>query len=317
MLIDVHAHFCPAEYRDALESFGRPLPRRLSYLLTNPPNLCDARRRLALMDEASITMQVLAVPAPNLLSSHEPEQAKRLMTAANNGLADTVSRYPSRFLALGTVSLEFPELAAEELWRVINELSFPGIMIGANINEKELDSPEFDLFWQTADRLNAAVFIHPATRPSWVAFQDYALEPDFGYLVDTSLAACRIFYAGILDRYPNMRIILPHLGGVLPFIIGRLNRGHNIREAPRRKALYPPGEYLRRCYVDTASFHPPALLATLEVMSSSRMLLGSDAPHPIGGMKEAVMAVRQLGLTPQDTDAILGKNAVSLLGLAL
>ena len=312
MLIDVHSHFCPLPYLDEVEHRRNcPYPPRIERLLARDPAMTDPEVRLGAMDRHGIQQAVLSLAAPNVWP-WGPEEAARMCRLANDSLVSVRERYPGRFSALGTLPLEDPREAPKELRRVMLSLGMPGAMIGANIRGRLLDEPVFTEFWETANELGAAIFLHPADFFSIPSLGDFGLMSLLGYIFDTTLAAARLSLAGHLERYLRVKLVLPHLGGTIPFVLDRLDRGYASREETRRAAPHPPSHYLKRIYYDTVSFHPPALRAALDTVGPARLLLGSDAPHPIGGMGETVRAIRDLGLPPEEEAAILGGNARKL-----
>ncbi len=273
--------------------------------------MSDPQVRIGAMDEHGIDYSVLSLAAVNVWPWN-PREARELSRLANEELALVKDRHPGRFEILGTVPMEDPTEAPKELRYLMLNLGFPGVMIGANIHGKLLDDPAFTEFWEMADELGAVIFLHPAEFYDIPALSEFDLMRLLGFLLDTSLAVARMALSGHLERYQHVRIIVPHLGGVLPFVIDRLDRGYSIFGEARRGAPYPPSYYLKNLYYDTVSFHRPALLTTLDMVGTSRLLLGSDTPNPIGGIEEAVHMIRELGLTPEEESAVLEDNAREL-----
>lgn len=273
--------------------------------------MSDPQVRIGAMDEQGVDRSILSLAAVNVWPWN-PREARELSRLANEELAFVKDRYPNRFEILGTVPLEDPMEAPKELRYLMLTLGFPGVMIGANIHGKLLDEPAFAEFWEMADELGAVIFLHPAEFYGLPALGDFDMMRLLGFLFDTSLAVARMALSGHLERYQRVRIIVPHLGGVLPFVLDRLDRGYAIFEEARRGAPYAPSYYLKNLYYDTASFHRPALQTTLEMVGANRLLLGSDTPNPIGGMEEAVRMIRELGLSPEEESAVLEDNARKL-----
>jgi Predicted metal-dependent hydrolase of the TIM-barrel fold len=208
--------------------------------------------------------------------------------------------------------------AAKELEYAVVTLGFPGVMVGANIQGQPLDESVFTDFWEMADRLGTIVFIHPAEIRCTTSLDDFGLRPLLGYLFDTSVAVARLALSGHLELYPHVRIIVPHLGGVLPFVLNRLDRGYEIHEETRRIAPYAPSHYLTNSnvYYDTVSLHRPALLATVETVGVQRLLFGSDSPHTTGGtVEEIYRALKELELPPEEELLVLEGNVNRLFKL--
>ncbi len=317
-MIDVHAHLCPLPFIDQAEKrMNPPYPLRIARLLDRLPSMTDPEMRLRAMDEQDIEKSILSLAAVNIWPWN-PQKAVELSRIANETLKEVCNRYPERFLALGTVPLESPMEAAKELEYTVVTLGFPGVMVGANIQGQPLDEQVFTDFWETADRLGAIVFIHPAEIHGITSLNNFGLRPVLGYLFDTSIAVARLALSGHLELYPHVHIIIPHLGGVLPFVLNRLDRGYEIHEETRHIEVHAPSHYLTNgnVYYDTVSLHRPALLATLETVGVQQLLFGSDSPHTTGGTPEEICsALKSLGLSPEEELLVLKGNANNLFKL--
>ena len=207
-----------------------------------------------------------------------------------------------------------PAAAALELRRAVRELGFRGAMLFSNVNGVALSDAWFRPLYEAADELEAVLHIHPTSPVGVAAMTDYWLMPLVGFPMDTTLAAAGLVFAGVVERFPRIRWVLSHLGGAIPYVAERLDRGFRAFAECRAHIARPPSEYLKGFYFDTVNFDPGALRLALAFAGPDHLLAGSDYPHQIGSIPAMLESVRGLGLAPRDRDLVLGGNAVRLLG---
>jgi aminocarboxymuconate-semialdehyde decarboxylase len=207
---------------------------------------------------------------------------------------------------MATLPLQDPTLAVAELERA-SKLGVRSVEIGASIHQRELDDPALDPFWAAAERLGVLVFVHPVRPPGRERMQAYHLFNLIGFLAETTLAAARMIFAGVLDKHPRLNVCLAHTGGMLLWIEGRFDQAYVTIEACRKDIERKPSEYLTRFYYDTIAYRPRALAYAAESVGASRIMLGTDYPFA------SVNAVP--GLSAQDRTSMLGGAAAALLGL--
>lgn len=327
MIIDVHAHYVPRSFLEAIEKEGAPYGASLrrdggnpTILLAGRPygpitrHYYETKPRLAEMDRAGVDMQVLSLNPPMVYWA-DAGLGTRLARLYNDELAATVAGRPDRLAGLATVPLQDVPAAVAELGRAIRQLGLRGVYIGSNVCGKELDHPDLLPFFAQAEALRAPVFIHPIDVLGGERLGSYYLHNGLGNPFDTAVAAARLIFGGILDRFPRLQVCLAHAGGALPYLIGRLDRVYRVRKETREKVRRPPTTYLRRLYYDTITHHGPALRYLVGLMGADRVALGSDYRFDMGLSDPAgpVRAVRQLSRT--DRSAILGGVAARLLKL--
>ena len=226
----------------------------------------DTDERLEAMDKMGIDMQVLTSTSPGV-AREEASRGVRLARVINDGLAETVEDHPSRFAALGVLPLQDPDEAIIEL-AILGECGLPGVSIPSNVAGRPLDSPEFHPVFEEAERLGLFVFIHPTSPLNTVAMADNRLITLLGYGVDTSLAVLRIMFSGLLDQLPSLRLGASHLGGVYPFLHGRLDQGY--AKYPEISGLgRPPSEYLRGVYVDSCGYSSRTIRYAVESLGAA------------------------------------------------
>lgn len=324
MRVDVHTHAQPPEYLDALIASGRfdavqqpggPLviQERGSRFLTITPQMHHPEQRIAEMDETGIDIQVISVTTPQVYFLHG-QAGLDLARRCNDYLADIVRRYPTRFAALASVPLTAdPGAAVAEFTRCMDELGMVGALIGANIDGRPIDDPAFSPFYEELDRRAGTMLIHPMVPAGIEVMNQYALAPLVGFMFDTTLAVARLIFSGFFDRYPNVRVIVGHLGAAIPYLAGRLDIGY--RSYPDCQGIdQPPSEYIRRLYLDTVSFHEPALRCAIETVGTGQILFGSDYPHVIGDVAGAIATIEHT-VPAAAVPGILGDTAAGLFGL--
>jgi aminocarboxymuconate-semialdehyde decarboxylase len=325
MIIDSHAHYVPQSFLEAIEKEGAPYGASLrrdgrdpTILVAGRPygpitrHYYETKPRLADMDRAGVDMQILSLNPPMVYWA-DAALGVRLARLYNDELAVTVSGRSDRLAGLATVPLQDVPEAVAELTRAIRELGLRGVYIGSNVCGKDLDHPDLLPFFAEAEALRAPVFIHPIDVLGVERLRSYYLHNGLGNPFDTAVAAARLIFGGVLDRFPRLQVCLAHAGGALPYLIGRLDRVYRVRKEAREKLRRSPGAYLRRFYYDTIAHHEAALRYLVGLVGSDRVMLGSDYRFDMGSL-DPVAAVRALRpLSREDRSAILGGVALKLL----
>ncbi len=324
MRIDVHTHFYPRGYLDRLRTVSDiemrrdPEGRETIYehgarvvTLTRPMEDIDVR--LEEMDRVGLDVAVLSVSIPNVYFA-DPAEAPDLCREANEGLLGILERAPGRFRAWASVPLQNPAMAVQEL-EFSRQTGMVGVVLGTNIRGKSLTDPAWRPFFEACDAYGTVIFFHPMSPADGALYRQYALAPLLGFINDTNVAIASLIFDGFFDRYPHIRVIVPHLGGALPYLAERLDNGYRAYPECRAHIEDLPSTYLKRLYYDTVSFHAPALQCAIDTVGVDHLLLGSDAPHVIGDLPRAIETVEALPLDEGAREAILSGNARTLLGL--
>jgi aminocarboxymuconate-semialdehyde decarboxylase len=233
----------------------------------------------------------------------------------NDDLAEVVSAHSDRFIALGAVPLQDTVAAVQELKRCDAELGFPGVEISTHVNGEEISSPRLEPFWAAAEEQGMVVFIHPTgfTHPD--RFTDHYFFNTIGHPLEETICAGRLVFDGVLERYPDLKILFAHGGGYLPAYAGRFDHAYHAREDVRHGLPRPPSEYLSRLYFDTMVFEPDQLGFLIAKFGADHILLGTDYPYDMGEDDPLGLIDRVDGLTAEDRDLISGGNAHRLMGL--
>lgn len=324
MRVDLHTHYYPAEYLGALETLDTALEitedsngNKIvkdggARILTITPEMSDPTVRIREMDEAGIDIQVLSLSTPNVYFASD-EDSLNLAETTNDHLSALCEEFPDRFMCLASVPLNNVDYAIKELHRAIHELGMNGLIIGSNINRRPLNSEEFRPFFKEVDRLGLVVLVHPMTPVGVELMYEYGLAPLIGFVFDTTLAITRMVYSGMMEEYPNIKFVVAHLGGAIPYLLERIDNGYRAYPECRQNLSAPPSDYLKELYYDTVSFHPPALMCAHQTVGAGHMVLGSDYPHVIGSMSKSVSSILGLELPQGEKQMILGENALRIL----
>lgn len=327
MIIDVFNHFYPQDYLDALPKRFTDVVARVT---SNNPSVAgrgkaiiDLDYRISHMDKFGIDKQILSIPSqPPLeyVASNIPVQEfNEINRAANDGIAKIAEGSRGRFKGIATVSLLDVEEAVDEVARSVKDLGLLGVQVVSNVRGKPLDSKEFEPLYAKVSQLGCGLWIHPAninTIYDWMN-DEYNMNMMMGWGIDTALATVRIFRSGVLERYPDLKIITHHLGTLIPLMAGRINsfvmgQGKNgVPPLPLKKA---PIEYLKMFYVDTAEgMWKPALNLAYGFYGSSHIVFGTD--YPWGDTPKIIENIKALNIPEEEKSMILGENAAKLFQL--
>ncbi|MAX30812.1 MAG: hypothetical protein CMG12_00510 [Candidatus Marinimicrobia bacterium] len=325
MILDFHNHYFPPEYLDALSKGGSHFrvttDRDGNPVLHSPgdynvivPGHRDLNVRERVLDEAEIQMQVITFTAPGT-SIETPERAVELCQIVNNAFASACRARTDRFTSLGTLPMNAPEAAAEEAERVVGELGLPGVMLLSNASGVPLHEKHF---WPVYERLNeaeAVIYIHPTYPVGVEVMESFMLMPMVGFLMDTTLAAAGLIYSGVVEQFPKITWVLAHLGGAVPYLAERFDRGFEAYPECREYCSVLPSEQLRGFYYDTVNFDDACLRLAIEFAGVDHLVAGSDYPHMIGSLDKMISSVTTLDLSEGEKDKMLGENAARILSL--
>jgi len=285
-------------------------------LFREVPDTCfDPRRRLEECDRHGVGVQVLSTVPVMFSYWARPKDTLDLARMLNDQIAATVLAHPKRFIGLGTLPMQDPDLAIGELERCVGELALAGVQIGTHVNSWNLDQPElFQIFRRAAD-LDAAVFVHPWEMMGAERMPKYWLPWLVGMPAELSLALCSLIFGGVLERLPRLRICFAQGGGAFPWTLGRIEQGFRVR--PDLCAVdnpVGPRAYLGRFYVDGLLHDADALRYLLHLIGPERIALGSDYPFPLGEALPGRMIETMEDLSPEVRDRLLAGTALEFLG---
>jgi len=324
VIIDFHNHYYPPEYLDAVKK--GPARVRLDYDDDGNPRLHypgdynilvpghrDLDYRENVLREHGVDKQVITFTTPGV-HFEDPATAVVMARAVNDAFGREVRRR-AHFAALATLPLNDPAESVRELERAMKELGLPGAMVFSNVNGTPLASPAFAPLWQKADELKAVIYIHPAHPHHVEAMEEFWLTALVGFLFDTTLAAAHLVFAGVPERHPQISWVLTHMGGALPYLAERCDRGYEAFADCRVNINKPPTDYFKQFYYDTVNFNPDAIEFAIKFAGAEHILAGSDYPHQVGSIPKMLSSLSKINVTDAERAAIFGGNAARLLRL--
>lgn len=306
MRVDVHAHHYPEMYVNCLTRFGKDT----SHTAKAPGAGVTLDQRLDLLDRSGIRVQVLCVGAqqPYFASASDATTAAKM---ANDLYAEVCKKYNGRYEAFAAVPLPHVDAALDEVRRALDELEMVGVNLGCSVAGRPLDDQAFEPLFAELNRRGTVVFLHPQGMGCGPLIDDYGLNFTLGAPFEDTISALRLVLAGVISRYPKMRVVVPHLGGPLSFLRMRLDG------SLRGRTDFKPSEELKRLWYDTVNENIPSLHCAREAFGADRLLFGTDFPHVFGDRFERCTSyIQQSNLPAEEKSAILDHNAQSLLGLA-
>ena len=324
MKIDLHTHYYPEAFFQLL----RDIPSEFSFskdptgrtIITHhgarffgvTPPMSNPQKRLEDMDRVGIDVEVISLSTPNIFfadQTRQPEVARIL----NDAYADLIARHPSRFKGFASIPMDAPDAAIKELHRAIDELKLNGVVLLSNIKGRPLTSPVYRPFFEEANRMNLCIFLHPMLPANPEPYTEYVLGPLVGFPFDTTLAVARMCFAGLLRELPDIRWVIGHLGGAIPYLMERLDSGYRDFAECRVNIDQPPSTYLKRLYYDTVTFSPYNLRMVRDLVGVEHMVMGSDYPHLLGSIERSVSSIEDLSIPESEKQKIFSGNAVKIL----
>ena len=267
----------------------------------------DIARRLRDMDAAGVDVHVLSATPQTYLYNLGDELSATIAAIQNDQMAKHVAAHPDRFMAIATLPIGQPAKAADELKRIITKHGFKGAMFASNVMGKNLDDPMFEPLWATAEELGAFMFVHPNNVAGADRLKSYYLANLIGNPLDTTIAAASLYFGGVMDRYPKLKVMLAHGGGFTPYQAARWEHGWKVRPEPKKFIKTQPKNIAGRFIYDTILHSDKTLEAMIGLVGADKVMLGSDYPYDMA-MLDCVAHVRGLKISDADKTAILQGN---------
>ena len=322
--LDLHTHYYPPIYFEKI----RDLPSEFSFdkspsgqtiikyrgarFFGVTPPMTDVAQRLEDMDRVGIDVEVVSLSTPNVFFTDAQHQ-REIARMVNDSYAELIAKHPKRFKGFASIPMDNPDAALEELHRALDELNLNGVILLSNIGGKPLTSPEYRPFFAEANRLKLCILLHPMLPANAEPFREYVLGPIVGFMFDTTLAVARMCFDGMLRQFPDIRWIVAHLGGAVPYLMERMDNGWRDFPECRAKIDELPSSYLKRLYYDTVNFNPHMLSMARNIFGGDHMVMGSDYPHLLGSIDRAVSSIESLDIPEEEKRRIFEGTALSIL----
>jgi len=277
-------------------------------------NCWDPETRLRELGQHHVDMQVLSTVPVMFSYWAQPNHALEVAVFLNDHIAGIVHRYPTRFIGLGTLPLQDPELAIQELQRC-HSIGLKGIQIGTHVNDWNLDAPPlFDVFAE-CEKLSMSVFVHPWDMMGKDKMNKYWLPWLVGMPAESSLALCSLIFGGVFERLPKLRVAIAHGGGSFPATLGRIQHGYDVR--PDLCAVdnpFPPSSYIGKFWIDSLVHDPSMLEYVVKLFGASKVALGTDYPFPLGELVPGQL-IRSSSFDQETKAILLGGAAQAWLNI--
>jgi aminocarboxymuconate-semialdehyde decarboxylase len=325
--IDVHAHFYPERFLGALAQDGGAPGFTVEYTgpggpvmvagdrrLTLDPTYWDLEKRIARMNAQGVTLHALSLTTP-MVHWAPPERGARLAAIVNDAMVEAHRAFPDRLVGCATLPLQDPALALKELDRAAALPGIRGVYLPTNVGGRELSEPAFFPIYERCEALRLPVLLHPIVVIGLERLQKkFYLQNLLGNPFDTAVAAAHLVFGGVLDRFPRLDVVLPHAGGAMPYLMGRLQHGQGVRPETKAAARKRFGDYRRRFHYDTITHSPELLRILIALVGPDRVTLGSDYCFDMGYQRPRDI-IGAIGLKPADRAKLLSGNAARLLRL--
>lgn len=326
LTLDIHSHVAIPAAGKIAGPHVKPEHQALGLYSDDPTKAVNAKQdadiparitgenvRIEDLDKMGLDKQLIMPPPGQCWYAIPQKVAIEATRVLNDGLGEFASKRPDRYIALGSVPLADGHDAAVELERIM-KAGLKGVQILTNIDGQELSDPKFAPFWAAAEKTGALVVIHPNGFTHGERFRRFYFSNVIGNPLETTIALHYLIFDGVLERHPNLKILAVHGGGYLGAYPGRIDHAWGARSDCHGDLPKPPGEYLRKVYVDSVVFTPGQLRGLVETFGADHVLLGTDYPFDMADY-DPVGHVVDAGLDQKTVEAICGGNAKRLLGL--
>ena len=326
--IDIHTHILPKDIPNFRERFGyggfihldhhvkckARMMKDSTFFREVEDNCWDAETRMRECNEQYVNVQVLSTVPVMFSYWAKPHHALEVAVFLNDHIAEIVDRYPKRFVGLGTLPMQDPDLAIKELQRC-KEIGLAGIQIGSHVNDWNLDAPEIYRVFEACQDLDMVVFVHPWDMMSKEKMDKYWLPWLVGMPAESSLALCSLIFGGVLERLPKLRVSIAHAGGSFPATLGRIQHGFDVR--PDLCAVdnhVPPVNYTGKFWIDSLTHDQKMLDYVVDLFGENRVCLGTDYPFPLGELEPGKL-IQSMDWTDDKKEMLLSGAALEWLNM--
>ena len=328
--VDIHCHIhvpaADAQLRELTPDVGpgtvidsNPMTAEINRQLqqTILPQLTDPAVRLADMDRQGIDVQAISSSPFHYNYAYPAEVGRATCRTVNDRLAEVVGGHPERFVGLGLVPLQDPDMAVVEFDRCIDELGFKGIEISTNVNGRELTRAGLEKLFARVEERDALIFMHPIGTSYQERMDDHYFRNLIGHPVESALAVGHLVFDGYLKRYPGLKICIAHGGGYAPAYVGRFDHPYHLRDDCRVNIDQPPSEYMKKLYFDSVVFTEHQLRYLIETWGPDHIVVGTDYPYDMAEPDPVGHVNSVQGLNDEAKAQVMGGNAAKLLNIAV
>ena len=275
------------------------------------PKHTDVAAKLEDMDRSGISMAALSIndPGPELFGKDSAAMAVLL----NDFVASVVRSHPERFFGLATLPFDTPESMLKEFDRATGKLGMKGILLYSNLDGRFPDEEPYRPLYAEAERRGIPILLHPARPMTFEATKGYEMTTMLGLMFDTTIALCRLILSGVMEKHPNLKLVCPHVGGALPYLIGRVDHQTMVLKRGAENIRHTPSEYLKRVWLDTVTPIGLGIKYACDFATTDKILYSSD--HPWVDPRVIIDQVESLKLPAADLAKIYSKNARELFRL--
>jgi aminocarboxymuconate-semialdehyde decarboxylase len=324
--IDIHSHVIPdrivaaiaanpKRFRARIEGEGasRKIIHDQGYVYPLFAEFCQVEAKLDSMDRKGIDISVISPAPPMFYYWADADLALEVAGLVNDGVADMVGARPDRLRGMATVPMQYPDAAVAELERVVKNFGFKAVEIGTSIEGAQLAEERFRPLLRRAAELNVFVFAHPYYVGAKAGLENYYLTNLIGNPLDTTVMLANLMFSGRLDELPDLKIVLAHGGGFIPYQIGRLVHGHAVRSETNGISKSSPKDLLKRIYFDSLVFEPQALRYLIDLVGADHVCIGTDAPFDMADDNPKATIDDVPGITPLERQCVCCGTALKLL----
>ncbi len=329
MRIDIHTHIMPDRMPNWVQKFGYGdfihlehrnckacMMKGNQMFRVVEENCFDSGTRISEMDDNDISVQVLSTIPVLFNYWAKPEHGHETARFFNDHIAETVSKFPHRFIGIGTLPMQDVDRSIREAERCVAELKFPGFEIGTHINGINLSDSSLFPLYEALEKIGASLFIHPWEMMGQAQMQKYWLPWLVGMPAETSRAICSMIFGSVFEKFPGLRVAFAHGGGSFPATLGRIEHGFNVRpDLVATDNTVNPKNYLGRFWIDSLVHDPIAMKLILDVVGEDKICLGSDYPFPLGEHRPGSL-IDSMNFESPVKEKLLFQNALNWLSIS-
>lgn len=327
LTVDIHCHFTSRRADDLAFQVRKPhdeptlgvltdaeRERHRRYIESLDERIRGTEARLREMDQQGIDIQVVSPGPMQFFYYLEPGLGREASRMVNDDIAELCGSHPDRLIPMGTVPMQEPRLAVEELIRCTKKLGMRAVEINTNVNGEEFSEAKYEPFFSKAEELGILLFMHPLGFTEGKRLARYTFNNVIGNPLESTIAVGHLIFGGVLERHPGLKLCIAHGGGYAAHYIGRMDHAYRARPELRQSLRLKPSDYMKRLYFDTVLYDPVEVENLVRRWGARHVLLGTDWPYNMGE-PDPLGLLKRCRISESDSMAIAGRNAARLLGI--